>query len=102
MIDLIQKHRSDLEELCRTHDVKMLAIFGSAAEGTFDAERSDLDFLVDFLLKLSTTSLPPRTLHSSSVHLPRFCRAYHLRQIRTAQIRQNLSLASQSVPMLRG
>lgn len=49
MTDLIEKHRQDLEDLCRKHEVKMLAIFGSAAEGAFDVERSDLDFLVDFL-----------------------------------------------------
>jgi predicted nucleotidyltransferase len=29
--------------------VRTLELFGSAAKGTFEPERSDLDFLVDFL-----------------------------------------------------
>ena len=49
MIELIEKHRTELAALCRQHRVKRLDLFGSAAEGTFDPARSDLDFLVDFL-----------------------------------------------------
>ena len=49
MIDLIERRRSELEELCRRYHVKTLEVFGSAADGTFDAARSDLDFLVEFL-----------------------------------------------------
>ena len=49
MIALIEQHRHRLEELCRAHHVKTLELFGSAADGTFDSGRSDLDFLVDFL-----------------------------------------------------
>ena len=49
MIDLIESHRSELAALCREHHVKTLEIFGSAANGNFDLQRSDLDFLVDFL-----------------------------------------------------
>src|SRR5882724_10416181 len=49
MIGLIEDHRAELEELCRKHHVKTLELFGSAADGTFDPGRSDLDFLVDFL-----------------------------------------------------
>ena len=48
MIDLIEQHRAGLEELCRTYRVKTLEVFGSAADGTFDPARSDLDFLVQF------------------------------------------------------
>jgi uncharacterized protein len=48
MIDLIEKRRTELEELCRKHRVKTLEIFGSAADGSFDPVRSDLDFLVEF------------------------------------------------------
>lgn len=39
----------ELRALCVTHGVKRLALFGSAAKGTFDAERSDLDFVVELL-----------------------------------------------------
>ena len=49
MIDLIENHRAELATLCRKHHVKTLEIFGSAADGAFDHERSDLDFLVEFL-----------------------------------------------------
>jgi predicted nucleotidyltransferase len=49
MIELIEKNRPALEELCRRFHVKTLEVFGSAADGTFDPERSDLDFLVEFL-----------------------------------------------------
>ena len=49
MIDLIEKHRSDLTALCRKHHVKTLEVFGSAVDGTFDSARSDLDFLLEFL-----------------------------------------------------
>lgn len=49
MIEIIEKNRAQLEELCRKYRVKTLELFGSAAEGTFDPERSDLDFIIDFL-----------------------------------------------------
>lgn len=38
----------ELAELCRRFHVKCLEIFGSAVTGTFRAESSDLDFIVDF------------------------------------------------------
>ena len=49
MIEAIETHRAKLEDLCRKHHVKRLELFGSAADGSFDPARSDLDFLVDFL-----------------------------------------------------
>jgi|SRR6266851_4069432 predicted nucleotidyltransferase len=49
MIELIEQHRSELIDLCRRHHVKSLEVFGSAADGTFDPARSDLDFLLEFL-----------------------------------------------------
>jgi predicted nucleotidyltransferase len=49
MIALIEKNRPKLEALCRKHHVKILEIFGSAADGTFDPNQSDLDFLVEYL-----------------------------------------------------
>ncbi|MBN1476339.1 nucleotidyltransferase domain-containing protein [Candidatus Sumerlaeota bacterium] len=44
----VEAKRMELEALCLTHRVHRLEIFGSAADGTFDAARSDLDFLVVF------------------------------------------------------
>lgn len=49
MIELVKQHRGTLEALCRKYSVARLELFGSAAEGTFDPENSDLDFLVQFL-----------------------------------------------------
>ena len=48
MIDLIAERGAELAELCRTHHVRTLELFGSAANGKFDPATSDLDFLVDF------------------------------------------------------
>jgi uncharacterized protein len=48
MIELIENRRAALSELCRKFQVKKLEVFGSAADGEFDANRSDLDFLVEF------------------------------------------------------
>ncbi len=48
MLALITQNRSDLENLCRQFYVERLELFGSAATGAFDAERSDLGFLVRF------------------------------------------------------
>ncbi len=47
-LDLIESHRDLLGELCRRYAVHRLRLFGSAAAGEFDPERSDLDFLVEF------------------------------------------------------
>jgi uncharacterized protein len=48
MIELIQRNRGEVEELCRRYRVQTLEVFGSASDGTFDLARSDLDFLVRF------------------------------------------------------
>jgi predicted nucleotidyltransferase len=37
-----------VQELCRKHNVKALWLFGSAACGDFDPQRSDIDVLVEF------------------------------------------------------
>jgi|SRR6266849_2436975 len=49
MIHLIEENKQKLDDLCRKHRVRKLELFGSAAAGTFDSARSDLDFLVEFL-----------------------------------------------------
>ncbi len=53
MVSLIAEHRDELALLCQRFRVRRLEVFGSAAGGNFDTQRSDLDFLVDF------TDLPP-------------------------------------------
>ena len=47
MIDLIDKYRNALIELCRKYHVRKLDVFGSAATGDF-GKSSDIDFLVEF------------------------------------------------------
>ena len=48
MIQLIERHRDDLESLCRRHHVATLEVFGTAAGETLDSNAGDLDFLVRF------------------------------------------------------
>ena len=48
MIEEIALHREELRALCRRFHVRWLDLFGSAARGDFDPERSDVDFLVKF------------------------------------------------------
>ncbi len=49
MIAVIDTQMNELEALCRRHRVLRLEVFGSAADGTFDPARSDIDFLVEYL-----------------------------------------------------
>ncbi len=48
MIAVIDETKDELAELCRRHRVQTLEVFGSAADGTFKPESSDIDFLVEF------------------------------------------------------
>lgn len=48
MIPLIQDNLPAIAELCLKHKVRRLELFGSAACGDFDPDRSDLDFLAEF------------------------------------------------------
>ena len=48
MIALIEHHRPEVAALCSRFGVQSLEVFGSAADGTFDPECSDIDFLVEF------------------------------------------------------
>lgn len=48
MIDVIDKHREPIAALCERFGVRRLEAFGCAASGSFDPERGDLDFLLDF------------------------------------------------------
>jgi predicted nucleotidyltransferase len=48
VIDLVQTHLIELRRLCGRHHVQRLSLFGSAASGTFNSRRSDIDLLVRF------------------------------------------------------
>jgi uncharacterized protein len=48
MIDEIALRREELRAVCRRFHVRRLDLFGSAARGDFDPQRSDVDFLVEF------------------------------------------------------
>ncbi len=50
MVGLIEDNYEALKSLCVRYRVRRLELFGSALTGNdFDSERSDLDFLVEFL-----------------------------------------------------
>ena len=44
----VQEKVGELVEICEKRHVRRLALFGSAASGSFDPASSDLDFLVEF------------------------------------------------------
>jgi len=48
MTPLIEGQKEQIAELCKSFKVRRLDLFGSAATGGFDAQTSDLDFLVSF------------------------------------------------------
>lgn len=47
MIPIVEEHREEIIALCKENQIKGLWLFGSAATGEWDPERSDLDFLFD-------------------------------------------------------
>ena len=49
MTQVIEEKRSEIENLCRKYRVQRLDVFGSAAHDRQDPERSDFDFVVEFL-----------------------------------------------------
>jgi predicted nucleotidyltransferase len=54
MIGIIEQNMEKLADLCRRHHVAVLDVFGSAASGEFDEQRSDIDLLVEFDETLTT------------------------------------------------
>ncbi len=48
MIELIQSHQQEIADICRRQGIQRLDVFGSAATGQFDAQSSDVDFIVEF------------------------------------------------------
>ncbi len=63
MIPLITNHADQLAEICRRHHVKRLEVFGSAAVGDFNPEKSDIDFLVEF------GDAPPKPWYGNHIDL---------------------------------
>jgi hypothetical protein len=56
---LIDRHRPQIEALCRTYRVKRLDLFGSAVREDFDPVRSDVDLRVEFGRALTSTRSTP-------------------------------------------
>jgi predicted nucleotidyltransferase len=48
MKSIIQEKLKELVDLCKNRGVRRLALFGSAATGSFDRSSSDLDLVVEF------------------------------------------------------
>lgn len=48
MIDLIRNNLDKIHELCGRFHVTRLEVFGSAVDGRFNSETSDVDFIVEF------------------------------------------------------
>ena len=48
MLETIAIHSVEVAALCRPYGVARLDVFGSAANGTFDPAKSDIDFIVQF------------------------------------------------------
>jgi uncharacterized protein len=46
---LVADRLDEVRAPCEKYRVKRLTLFGSAVKGTFDPEKSDLDFVVEFL-----------------------------------------------------
>ena len=44
----ISAQREEIAELCRTHHVRRLSVFGSAVRDDFDPAASDVDIIVEF------------------------------------------------------
>ena len=45
---VVQEKLKELVDLCKNHGVRRLALFGSAAIGSFNRSSSDLDLIVEF------------------------------------------------------
>lgn len=48
MIPLVEQHLHEIEVICREFGVVRLEVFGSAATGDFDPDRSDVDLIVEY------------------------------------------------------
>lgn len=48
MVPILEEKRDEVAAICRKYGITRLDLFGSAANGDFDPERSDFDFLVEY------------------------------------------------------
>jgi predicted nucleotidyltransferase len=48
MQEFIKAKQAQIDEVCRAHHVRRLAVFGSAVRDDFDPMRSDVDLRVEF------------------------------------------------------
>ena len=48
MIPEIDRNRDEIIAICEEYGLVRLELFGSAATGDFDPERSDVDFLIEY------------------------------------------------------
>ena len=48
MQPIITEKLKQIAELCRTHHVRRVSVFGSAVRDDFDPKHSDVDFLIEF------------------------------------------------------
>lgn len=48
MIALIQRHQTQIADVCRQNGIHRLEVFGSAATGQFEKGHSDVDFIAEF------------------------------------------------------
>ncbi len=55
MHPLIEKNREAIAKLCLLHGASRLEAFGSILRADFDAQRSDVDFLVEFDLSVAAS-----------------------------------------------
>ena len=50
MVEAVENNLDSIIDACKTHHVRSLYLFGSAARGSDFTEKSDIDFLVDYSL----------------------------------------------------
>jgi len=48
MVDIIEKHLSEIQQICLRFNVSRLELFGSALSENFNQTSSDIDLLVEF------------------------------------------------------
>lgn len=56
-IDILERHRDEIDRLCERFKVSRLRLFGSALTEAWNESTSDLDFLVEY--SHEAESLPP-------------------------------------------
>ena len=59
---LLDAHQNELVALCQQYRVRRLYVFGSLIKGTFDRQRSDLDFLAQLADRIPNREYADRFL----------------------------------------